>query len=292
MIELANDRLILRIQEQGAEMCSLVKRATNQEYIWKGDPQYWKRHAPVLFPIVGSVWGNEYRIEDQTYHLSQHGFARDNRFEVLMASPEKAVFQLKSSTKTLEVYPYPFLLKITYELQERAVKITWTVENPSDETIFFQIGAHPAFNYPGFKKEDTVKGYLQTGTEQLAYRLLGEKGCLHTSESYTLKAEDGLYPLQPALFDNDALVIENNQVRKVTLLDKEKQPYLTVTFDTPVVGLWSPAQKNAPFLCIEPWYGRCDEEGYTGDFRDKAWINSLKPHQHFEKSYTITLEDC
>lgn len=290
MIELANDRLVLHIKEAGAEMCSLVRRDTQQEYIWTGDPAYWKRHAPVLFPIVGSVWKGTYRIGGETYNLPQHGFARDNTFEVLNASKEKATLQLSSSARTLSVYPYPFILRITYELQENTVKITWEVENPSDETIYFQIGAHPAFNYPDFKKEDAVKGYLKMQASQLTYRLLGEKGCLHTSESYTLRPEDGLYPLRPALFDKDALIIEDNQVKKITLLDKEQRPYLTMSFTAPVVGLWSPAQKNAPFLCIEPWYGRCDEEGYTGDFREKAWVNSLVPHETFERAYTITIE--
>lgn len=290
MIELSNNQLILHIQEKGAEMCSLIQRTTNQEYIWEGTPEYWKRHAPVLFPIVGSVWGGEYRVEGKSYRLPQHGFARDTVFEVVSTTKEKAIFRLKSSSQTQEVYPYSFILNIAYELQENIIKITWTVENPSDETIYFQIGAHPAFNYPDFKRNETVNGYLQTGTDQFTYRLLGEKGCLHTAKAYTLKAENGLYPLTSSLFDKDALVIENIRTGKITLLDREKHPYLSVAFDAPVVGLWSPAGKDAPFMCIEPWYGRCDEEGYAGDFRQKEWINSLKPHQTFERSYTITIE--
>lgn len=289
MIELSNNQLILNVKEEGAEMCSLIQRNTNQEYIWKGDPKYWKRHAPVLFPIVGSVWNGEYHIDGQTYHLPQHGFARDQTFKVISATNDKAVFQLHSSPETLEIYPYQFILNITYELQENTVKITWTVENPSDETIYFQIGAHPAFNYPDFKEEDSVKGYLKTGTEQIDYRLLGEKGCLHTTKAYALKAENGLYPLQEELFDKDALIIEYSQTNKISLSDREKRPYLSVSFDAPVVGLWSPAGKNAPFICIEPWYGRCDEERYTGDFRKKAWMNELQPHHVFERSYTITI---
>ena len=141
MIELSNNQLILHIQEKGAEMCSLIQRTTNQEYIWEGAPEYWKRHAPVLFPIVGSVWGGEYRVEGKTYRLPQHGFARDTVFEVVSTTKEKAIFRLKSSSQTQEVYPYSFILNIAYELQENTVKITWTVENPSDETIYFQIGA-------------------------------------------------------------------------------------------------------------------------------------------------------
>lgn len=290
MIELTNDILTLHIQEKGAEMCSLIKNTNKQEYIWKGDPQYWKRHAPVLFPIVGSVWNGEYRIDEQVYHLSQHGFARDLDFEVLETSDNKAVFQLKSSPDTLKVYPYEFILKITWQLTGNSVKVTWTVENPTDETIYFQIGAHPAFNYPDFNVYDAVRGYFKTGSDKIIYRLLGEKGCLNTRKSYTLHSENGLYSLRHYLFDNDALVIENGQTGAVTLLDKQQKPYLTVKFDAPVLGLWSPAGKKAPFMCIEPWYGRCDEEHYAGDFRRKAWMNELAPHKVFEKSYTVVIE--
>lgn len=290
MIELANEQLVLHILEKGAEMCSLVKRTTNQEYLWKGDPQYWKRHAPVLFPIVGSVWNGEYRIGEKIYHLPQHGFARDNDFGIIETTKEKAVFQLKSSEKTLEVYPYHFVLRITYELKDSTIKVTWNVENPSDETIYFQIGAHPAFNYPEFNEYDAVRGYLKADTDHLVYKLLGEKGCLHSEASYTLHSEDGLFSIRHYIFDNDALIIENNQTKSISLLDKEKRPYLTVQFDAPVVGLWSPVGKNAPFMCIEPWYGRCDAENYNGDFREKEWMNSLEPHQTFEQSYTIIIE--
>lgn len=291
MVELTNELLTLHIQEKGAEMCSLVKHTNKHEYIWKGDPQYWKRHAPVLFPIVGSVWNGKYHIGDQTYHLPQHGFARDNVFEVISTSPEKAVFQLKSSSETLKVYPYDFVLKITYELAGTAVKITWTVENPSAQTIYFQLGAHPAFNFPDFNEYDVIRGYLKADTDELVYKLLGEKGCLNTKEAYTLHSEDDLFSIRHYLFDNDALIIENSQTKEITLLDKQKRPYLSVTFDAPVVGLWSPAGKKAPFMCIEPWYGRCDEEHYTGDFRQKEWMNKLEPHQTFERSYTITIEN-
>lgn len=291
MITLSNERLSLHVREEGAEICSLIGHTTQREYLWQGDPQYWKRHAPVLFPIVGSVWEGTYRVKGTAYHLSQHGFARDTAFEVVRAEKEQAIFRLRSSAETLAVYPYPFILDIAYELQRNTVKVTWTVENPSDEDIFFQIGAHPAFNYPDFHKEDAVKGYLRTGTDSMTYRLLGEKGCLHTAETYTLQSKtDGLYSLRPALFDKDALVIEGSQLKEVALLDREKRPYLRVDFDAPIVGLWSPAGKNAPFLCIEPWYGRCDAEHYTGDFREKAAVNRLEPHGLFKRSYTITIE--
>lgn len=291
MIELSNNQFNLHIQEKGAEICSLRKTTTNEEYIWQGDPQYWKRHAPVLFPIVGSLWNGEYNIDNKTYYLSQHGFARDKMFEVINKSANKAVFQLKSSPETLSIYPYHFILKITYELNENTVKVVWTVENPSDETIFFQIGGHPAFNYPDFKADDKIKGYIKTDNHSLQYNLLGEKGCLKDGSNYTLLPENNVYPLYPKLFDKDALIIQYNTSRKISLLDKEKRPYLSIELDAPVFGLWSPAGKNAPFVCIEPWYGRCDKESYTGDFRNKEWMNSLEPHQSFERSYTITIDN-
>ena len=67
MVYLENDKLKVTIQEKGAELTSIVKKETQTEYLWNADPTYWKRHAPVLFPIVGAVKGDSYRYEGKEY---------------------------------------------------------------------------------------------------------------------------------------------------------------------------------------------------------------------------------
>ena len=125
----------------------------------------------------------------------------------------------------------------------------------------------------------------------LKYILISEKGCADPSTEYSLELTDGLLPLDTHTFDKDALILENEQVRKVTLYNKEKQAYLSLHFNAPVVGLWSPPAKNAPFVCIEPWYGRCDRAHYTGEYKDKDWMQHLQPEEIFQGGYTIEIDE-
>ena len=125
----------------------------------------------------------------------------------------------------------------------------------------------------------------------LKYILISEKGCADPSTEYSLELTDGLLPLDTHTFDKDALILENEQVRKVSLYNKEKQAYLSLHFNAPVVGLWSPPAKNAPFVCIEPWYGRCDRAHYTGEYKDKDWMQHLQPEEIFQGGYTIEIDE-
>lgn len=282
---LSNAHISIKINSLGAELCSLVAHQT--EYLWQADPLYWKRHSPVLFPIVGNVYQNEYRVNGQTYHLSQHGFARDREFELVEQSEDTIRFRLRSDEESLQKYPFAFELEIGYKLIANKVKVLWTVRNTGNGNMPFQIGAHPAFYYPDFQAEDEVKGFFGFDTQELSYILI-KNGGADTAHRYQLATKEAL-PLTNNLFAEDALIVENGQVHSVCLMDKEKQPWLTVHFDAPVVGLWSPPQKNAPFVCIEPWYGRCDESGYKGEFADKEWMQKLAAGEQFHASYIIEI---
>lgn len=290
MIEFGNDLLKLEISKAGAELCSVVNKKTGQEYMWTADKQFWARHAPILFPIVGSVWNGEYHSDSKTYKLGQHGFARDSEFEYLGTEGNKATFKLASNEKTKGLFPYDFILKVVYELTGNVIRIHWIVENPTNGTIYFQVGAHPGFNYVDFHPEDKVKGYFKMNTNELKYKLIGSKGCLNVEKEYVLKAEDGFYPITADMFDHDALVVEEGQITSISLCDKQKKPYITMNFDAPVTGLWSPTKKNAPFVCIEPWYGRCDRENFTDDFSKKDHVNKLEAGKTFHTSYTIEID--
>ena len=101
---------------------------------------------------------------------------------------------------------------------------------------------------------------------------------------------DNTFVLHDNVFDNDALIIENSDVTKVSLIDNDKE-YLTVKFDAKVFGIWSPAKKNAPFVCIEPWYGRCDAEDFSGDITEREWSNSLEVNDNWYKEYEIIIHE-
>ena len=158
METLFNGRLSIEVSAHGAELCSIF--SNGKEYLWQADPAFWKRHSPVLFPIVGSVWENEYRNEDTTYVLTQHGFARDMEFTLISEENDEVRYQLVSNEETLKKYPFPFRLTIGYRIREKKVDVMWEVENTGEKEMHFQIGAHPAFYYPDFDAETQERGFF------------------------------------------------------------------------------------------------------------------------------------
>ena len=297
MVTLGNDIITVSVKEHGAELCSIRKGET--EYLWQADPAFWARHSPVLFPIVGSVWEGKFRVDGKEYAMSQHGFARDMDFTLVSQTDTEVRYRLVSTEETLAKYPWPFILEIGYKLDGAELQVLWKVINPGSEDMFFQIGAHPAFNYPDYDEGKSERGYFvfdgsaeSTCPSQLECIRIKEKGCVDGDSRHPLVLEErGVLPLGKNTFDIiDTIVLQDSQVSEVALLRPDRTPYLTVRFDAPVVGLWSPPCKNAPFICIEPWYGRCDRAGFTGDFRDKDWVNVLAPGTAFEASYTIVIE--
>ncbi|WP_278625751.1 aldose 1-epimerase family protein [Parabacteroides gordonii] len=290
MKTLSNDSLTIQVSPQGAELSSIVANATQKEYLWQADPAFWKRHSPVLFPIVGSLWNNEYHHNGITYHLSQHGFARDKEFELIKETDTELRFKLQESEDTLKLYPFPFYLEIGYRLAGNQIEIIWVVKNTGNEELYFQIGAHPAFYYPDYDENSQKRGFFAFDrTAGLTYKLIQEKGCIGDTEYPLPLDEEGLLPLDTHTFDKDALVIEDSQVRRVDLLNPNGSSYLTVYFTAPVVGLWSPPAKNAPFVCIEPWYGRCDRVNYSGEYKDRDWMQYLQPGETFNASYLVEI---
>lgn len=290
---LKNTELTLKINSLGAELTAITDSDTLQEYLWNANPTYWKRHAPVLFPIVGSLKNQTYRYEGKEYHLPQHGFARDREFDLTSVTDSEIWFTLKENEETLKVYPFSFVLEIGYLLTGRRITVMWKVKNSGNSDMYFSIGGHPAFLCPLHEKESQTDYYiLFDRTDPIRYLLINENGLAIQSPDkapFLLNTDKGYYKITSDLFDKDALIMENHQCHSISLAGPDKKPYVTVQFDAPVFGLWSPAGKKAPFVCIEPWYGRCDGTNSTGNLKEKEWINRLEAGKHFEASYTIDI---
>lgn len=289
MYSLKNTQLEICVDSLGAELKSLKKIASNVEYMWDARPEYWKRTSPVLFPIVGSLNHGCYRYDGKEYPMSQHGFARDMEFSLLKQTDDALTFVLRSNDETRAKYPFDFALELGYKLQENHLIVSWKVINCDNKEMYFSIGGHPAFLCPIDKKEaQTECKLLFDAKDKITSAIICDKGTLvsHTKE-FALK--DGMMDITADLFNEDALIIEHNQAHKVSLCDKEGQPYLTVSFDAPLFGVWSPAKKNAPFICIEPWYGRCDRADFQGELSEREWGNRLAPSEVFYAEYTITI---
>lgn len=289
MQTLKNGTLAIVINELGAELASIKKGQT--DYLWYGEPAYWDRRAPVLFPIVGSVWDAKFRVDGKEYTMGQHGFARDMEFTVVSKTEDSIKFRLESLEETLKIYPYPFILEIGYRLDGNKIEVSWEVANPADREMYFQIGAHPAFLYPDYGSGKEGRGHFAFDrSDSLVCTGLAGKGCADVSVKYPLPMTGGVLKLDSRTFDEvDTFVLEDSQVSKVAMFSEDGTPWLTVTFDAPVLGLWSPPEKDAPFVCIEPWYGRCDRAEFEGEFKDRDWVNRLGAGEKFTTFYTIEI---
>lgn len=284
---LRNGELEVTIKSCGAEIVGIHDVKNGNNYMWKGDSEFWARTSPVLFPFVGSLKNKEYSFNGTKYPMNQHGFARDLEFNCTKKTDSEIWFSRKASEETKKVYPFLFHLEIGYSLIGRNVKVMWKVTNEGDDTMYFSIGAHPAFvcpAIPGAKREDYFIEIVDGDT--LTYQCVNDQGLLEEQE-YVLETSNGKFPLEERLFQQGALVFEHGQGKKVSILHPDKTPYVSVIFDAPLFGLWTPAHKKAPFLCIEPWYGRCDKSDFEGDLKEREYGNQLAPTELFESSYDI-----
>lgn len=288
MVELKNDELSIRVSEMGAELQS-IKDADGKEYLWQADPAYWPRHSPILFPIVCSVNGDTYTAEGQTFHLPRHGFARDTAFKLIAQTATKVTFALEADDDTRKVYPYDFVLSVSYVLDANKISVIWHVHNTDTREMHFQIGGHPAFNVPDMQPGETQTGRIRLDNEEPLDGLKSYIDGSHEMTEIPVEAEKGVIAFTDNTWRNDSVKIHKSQVHRAELLDKAGRPVVTVCFKAPVIAFWSPYQKNAPFVCIEPWYGLGDPRGFDGDFKDKPLMNHLLPGASFMSKYDIVI---
>lgn len=286
-MKVENEFLCVEIAEAGAEVTRIFDRQNNTEILWEGDPAYWKRHSPILFPNVGKTYGNQMLIEGSTYPTAQHGFARDSVFTCVASSAESASFLLSSSEETKKIYPYDFELYANYGLNGKELTVEWQVKNSSEKTMYFTIGGHPAFRFAG--KGETKEDYVLKfpGKEELSYILLDPATGTGVPETvYTLKLAEEMCPVTEELFAEDALIFDDGQIEEVWLCHKDGTPYVGMQCEGfPNFGIWS--VKDAPFVCLEPWAGRCDNQGFCEDISQKPGIIGLQENETFVKSYKI-----
>ena len=288
MIELKNEKLTVKVAEMGAELQSIVDNE-GREYLWQADPEYWPRRSPILFPIVCSVEDDTYYVDGEEYHLPRHGFARDTAFTLVKQTEEKAVFALHESEETLKVYPFHFNLGVSYRLDGNKIHVVWHVENTGKREMHFQIGGHPAFFAPGCEAGKPLKGVLRVDNPG---KLQGLKSHIDGSvemDEVDVASQDGLIRFDDEFFAHDSVKLHKSQTGKVELLNPDGLVAVSLSYKCPIIAFWSPYQKNAPFVCLEPWYGVGDPRGYKGEFKDKPLINHLMPGASFMSEYIISI---
>ena len=283
---LENDQLTVTLAAHGAEVQSVRRPATGQEYIWTADPAVWARHAPVLFPIVGKLRNDEYQLDGQTYRMTQHGFARDQEFKVVEQARHQITFGLTANAKTTQQYPFNFALDIIYRLDDDHLDTTYRVINHDRRKMPFSIGGHPGFLCPAQTDKHWQEYFVQFDQQETLDRHLIRDG-LRTGETRSVVEDSQELPLHRALFEDDALVFDNVRSSSVSIIPRSTgQPLVTVEFaDFPYLGIWQ--KVGADFYCIEPWHGWADSTDASGELTEKSGIIVLPPNNQFEASYRI-----
>lgn len=282
------NQIQFEIDTHGAELKSL--KYGNREYLWHGDPEFWGRSAPILFPIVGRLADDTLRIDGREYRMKQHGFARDVEF---VRCDGKYVL-VEDGYR--ENYPYAFELVAEYTTQGNTLICDWQVTNRDDKTMYFQIGAHPAFMLPDYNATDEVHGYIQCFdandkiVSPMVFNCLENGLRVHYGQPKMLINDKAILALTNTTFADDAILIEADQVAKVAMFDKQGKRVLTVSCpQAEAFGLWAPFKPGCPFVCIEPWCGIADRVGFKGDISERDCIHSLVPEETFEFTYSIMI---
>lgn len=289
MINLKNDALNVVINEHGAELTSVKDAETHLEYMWQANPDFWNRHAPVLFPIVGRLHDDTYAYDGQNYHMTQHGFARDQDFQVAAQTDTSVTFTLTDNTDTHQVYPFSFKLDIMFSLQGRSLSVEYRVTNPASKALYFAIGGHPGFNLPLGDKQGTFSDYTVAVSPAQTYPSLQLDGPFSDTEHPTTLNFEKPMALKHSLFANDAKILKlQQQPTTLTVTSDLNEHGVALTLqNADYVGIWSPSPKQAPFVCLEPWWGIADSVNADGQLQHKFGIHELHPQEMFNADYAI-----
>lgn len=273
------------INPKGAELTSLVHKEHGLDYMWSGDPAFWGKHSPVLFPIVGALKSNTYFHKGHSYSLPRHGFARDQQFAVESQSADAITFLIKNNEASLKVFPFTFEFRIRYTVLDNSLAVTYEVTNTGREELYFSVGGHPAFRVPLVEGTQYADYYLQFEKVEEAPRWpISPDGLIETTSQPLLQHIDRL-PLTKELFQKDALVLKSLQSTRIALRSDKTERALIMDFPGfPFFGIW--AAKNADFLCLEPWCGIADSVDTNQELAGKEGINQLAAAEVFTRTWT------
>lgn len=288
MHSISNNIISIQVADKGAELQSIYHEQHKLEYLWSGDPAFWAKKSPVLFPVVGGLKNNSYKYKGKEYRLGRHGFARDNTFELVEKTNSSLTFSLTNNEQTKASYPFDFTFYVKYSLQENKLQVTFILENIGSENLLFSVGAHPAFAVPLVEGTDYEDYYLQfSETENAGRWPLSSDGLIETTPIHLLKNENKL-PLKKELFYKDAIVFKHLASDAISIISDKTPRGITVEFaGFSYIGIW--AAKDADFVCIEPWCGIADSVNASGNLEDKEGIHTLEPKGKFEVAYSITI---
>lgn len=281
----------IELSNRGAELQSLKYKG--KEYLWQGDPLYWGRRAPILFPIVGRLVNDTLRIDGNEYIMKQHGFARDTEFVQTQMNDTCDILHMSHEPK--ENYPYCFDLSVCYAQYANTLEVNWEVKNRDNKNMYFQIGAHPAFLLPDYDSKQFVHGYIrcydEAGGKVIPITTSHlENGLRVPHAPREVGNNNGVIPITNNTFADDAILLEGDRIKSVGLLNANGEEILRVSCpQAQVFGLWAPNKPRCPFVCIEPWCGVADRIGFADDISQRDCIQELAPGDMYKFDYSISI---
>lgn len=286
---LRNSEMEVQVSSKGGELVSM-KDAEQTEYIWIGDARYWKRHAPQLFPCIGRLTNNQYRMDGALHEMGQHGFLRDYELTKVEESETSLHLQLQSDASTRQLYDREWIVDIFYTLCGKTLSVKFQVRNCDTRTMRFGYGIHPGFNVP-------LNPALRFEDYRLDFHEVSTPKQMELTERYTISGgmhdyalEEGRYlPLQHSLFDHDAIILKD-MPHTVTLGSQKDEKKVTVAFpDMPYLGIWHAPETDAPFVCIEPWSSLPSTDGVIDEFETKPDFITVEPEQTYTNNWSISV---
>lgn len=290
MVELSNQYLTVNLHPKGAEIISIVGNQDHINYMWKRDACQWANSAPILFPIVGAIKNDTCRIDGKEYHMTQHGFARHNEFEIKNQSQTEVTFTLVSNDEIIKQYPFLFELNVTYKLVENTLTCFINVKNKDHQTIYFQVGGHPAFACPFMENESSNDYYVEFSEYETRNQKVidvAKRGMSHVQLPFF--DHEKRFFVRQQLFNNDAIVIKDFKSENISIKSLNHQKSIVFHmqgFDH--VGLWT-AKHVGGLLAIEPWVGHADYVDFDGEFKEKESCVALDTDKEFNVQFTVEI---
>lgn len=273
--------LKIEVSDRGAELTSIK---FNEKEMLHDGKEHWDRQSPVLFPTVGRLRDNKTIINDKTYEIPQHGFAKDMEFELVQETENSKVYMTKSNEETLKMYPFEFELYVAYIISEDTLTVKYKVINKDEKDMLFGIGGHPGFKID-LKQEDY---YFELEKKEKNIEFMQVEGSyISNNHAKNLLKDDKIIDIEKDSFINDAIMIKNFKSKTITLKQKaDNKKILEFNMsDFPILAIWTIPKSQ--YICIEPWFNYADRVVETGYFKDKEGVLNLKPNEEFDCKFSV-----
>lgn len=290
MHTIKNNSLQISVKNVGAELCSIKSLKSGKEYMWDANSKFWGSHAPVLFPIIGSLKNGEFLFETKKYSVPKHGLIRNNNnLKIDATKSNRLEYSFKFNDESLKLYPFQFEFFVRYILTDNTISVEHEVINHShDMAMYFSLGGHPAFKCPINSDEQYSDYYLEFEKEEFLDTWELQSDGLIGPKKHPLLMNNRQLSLDEKIFNNGALIIKNLNSKIISLKSRKTNQVLMVDYrEFSNLALW--AIPGAQFICIEPWLGLPDNYNTNQDFIIKEGNIKLNHNKRFKASYTITI---